>query len=86
VLLDHGAEIDALSNMKQTPLHLAVRSKENETILLLLDHGARINACDNQGRMPLHLAAISGECESVLKLLDPGADINAPMCVMEADK
>ena len=55
-LLKHGAEVDAITNLKQTPLHLAAVRGTVETARLLLDAGADLDAKDMRGRSPTELA------------------------------
>jgi ankyrin repeat protein len=55
-LLKHGANVEARTNLKQTPLHLAAIRGTLETAALLLDAGADTSAKDMQGRTVLELA------------------------------
>jgi ankyrin repeat protein len=59
MLLDHGADINAVDNSGNTVLHAAFESfdgKNYKCIKMLLDHGADINAVDNSGKTVLHAA------------------------------
>lgn len=80
LLLERGADVDAVSNEGYTPLHVAGRGNpESSVIELLLDHGADIEARDSNGSTPLHHAVILvNEDPSVLRLLlYRGADVSA---------
>ena len=80
LLLDAGADVNAMDNDGETPLHIASYKGYIEITKLLLDRGADVNARDlwkQFGRTPLHFAAWGGNSEIARLLLDKGADINA---------
>lgn len=52
----------------QTPLHLAVITRQPKVAELLLRAGADPSLVDKDGRSPLHLATLSGDTE-ILRLL-----------------
>jgi len=52
VLLDAGADIEAVNAYKQTALHQACGEGNVETVTLLLDRGAKTDVLDNQGLTP----------------------------------
>ena len=85
LLLEHGAEVNTAEagNLKETPLHLAVRRAWFKFAGILLEYGANPNAEDNKGKTPLHILA---ECEirddgevldHTLLLLKHGAEANS---------
>ncbi|KAJ9610040.1 hypothetical protein H2200_006370 [Cladophialophora chaetospira] len=86
LLIELGADVNAVSNVGRTPLHALCDSvAPPETLRSLLDlyvsHGAKINAVDRHGRIPLLLLAqSSAPLETVIALLDRhlthGVDIN----------
>jgi len=41
LLIEAGADVDAVGDMGETPLHVAVMQQDPKMISLLLDHGAR---------------------------------------------
>ena len=82
LLLDSGADINAVDGKGNTILHTFSYTKKNpknvETIPFLLKHGANINARDVYGRTPLYrniLRGREGE-QAVRQLLEEGADPN----------
>jgi len=77
MLLDRGADVDAINPSSVTPLHIAVGSKKVEIVELLLNHGACVNARDCNSSTPLLLAAKDGSEEIVKLLLKHGADVNS---------
>jgi ankyrin repeat protein len=59
MLLDHGADINAVDNSGKTVLHAAFKTVYGvnyNCIKMLLDHGADINAVDSSGNTVLHAA------------------------------
>jgi ankyrin repeat protein len=53
LLIDAGAEVDALTKTKSTPLHSAARRGNVRFARLLLENGARADAQDEDGKTPL---------------------------------
>jgi len=54
LLLDHGAQIDAIDYMKHTPLFRACEMGHTDVVQTLIDDGARVDMLDEDGRSPLH--------------------------------
>jgi ankyrin repeat protein len=85
VLLDHGADIDAVSHSKisyipsNTALHAAIAGKRNvDVIKLLLERNAKTNIFDSNGHTCLHTAAFHDDNIEIIRLLiEHGADVNA---------
>lgn len=63
----HEALIDAMTLIKQTPLHLAAKAGQIEVCQCLLNMNADVNAVDNEQQTALHLAADSNHA-AVVKL------------------
>ncbi|KAH0168095.1 Pfs, NACHT and ankyrin domain protein, partial [Aureobasidium melanogenum] len=74
MILNHGAEIDALDEKHRTALDLAYTDTVKR---VLLDHGADVTASRYKGRPPLHGAVMDQRPQKVLSLLDSGVDIDA---------
>lgn len=72
-LLNHGAEVDAITTTRRTPLHLAAENGEVDAVWLLGEHGADLNAQDSKGRTPLHRATYEGQVDSAEALIVLGA-------------
>ncbi|MFH1254659.1 MAG: ankyrin repeat domain-containing protein [bacterium] len=64
------------NNKGQTPLHLAIDSKDTEIIVMLLGAGSNINEQDNNGNTPLFSACWIGTEKTVKMLIDAGANVN----------
>jgi len=71
-LIDHGADVNAASNINEPLILLSVKNKQTEILKLLIDNGADINAQSNLGETALHLA----EGETLKILVENNADIN----------
>ena len=76
LLLEYGAQPDALDGNKDTPLHWAAFKDNPECVRALLENGACPNARDYNNDTPLSWAAMKGNLESVKVLLDYGAQVH----------
>ncbi len=56
ILVEAGADVNAVNEADFTALHGAAMRGLNEVVQYLVDHGARINARDFRGRTPYRLA------------------------------
>ncbi|KAH6904794.1 ankyrin repeat-containing domain protein [Coprinopsis sp. MPI-PUGE-AT-0042] len=56
LLLEKGAEMEALDDDSHTPLHLAILAAKAYTVKVLLQQGANAHKADRDGRACLHLA------------------------------
>ena len=75
ILLDHGADVNAVDDGGFTHLHHHVSFNGNlEVAQFLLEHGANLDAQIMYGT-PLNLASEHGHLEIVRLLLDHGADV-----------
>ena len=77
LLLDRGADINAVGGDYGTALATAASRGVKDIVLLLLDRGADVNAVGGDYGTALATAASRGVKDIVLLLLDRGADINA---------
>lgn len=79
VLIDAGANVDAKNANKDSPLHLAVETRNFKIVKLLVEAGADVNAKNSNGKSPLYLDKIFSPTiyESIIKLLmKAGTNIN----------
>lgn len=78
-LLEKGADIEALTNVNDTPLTLSIYNEHNccDILKLLIKRSANINARESNGKTAAHLAAEKGKTEMLKILLKAGADANA---------
>jgi hypothetical protein len=74
LLLEHGADVDALTDDGLTPLHMAVESGRVEVARVLLEHGANVGAEDNEGKTPFQIASAGGNDEIMKLLSEHGAN------------
>lgn len=65
MLIENGANIDAIDNNGDTPLSVASWSGSEHVVGLLLERGANVNDKNNDGATPLHQAVAQGEFISV---------------------
>uniref|UniRef100_A0A4W3JGN8 Inversin n=1 Tax=Callorhinchus milii TaxID=7868 RepID=A0A4W3JGN8_CALMI len=63
LLLEYGAQVDALDVMKHTPLFRACEMGHREVIQTLIKGGARVDLVDQDGHSPLHWAALGGNAD-----------------------
>ena len=79
LLVDFGADVNALNGCGQTPLHTAAGGEKDcpELCSILLKHNAKIDAVDKDGNQPLHLACEAPLTSTVQRLLDCNADVLA---------
>ncbi|TKR68007.1 hypothetical protein L596_024060 [Steinernema carpocapsae] len=81
ILLDHGADINAIARPKQdlkTALHYAVLSGSTDLVQLLVENGASTQMpADYDRATPLDLAVLTDNPEMVNILLGAGANPNA---------
>jgi ankyrin repeat protein len=68
LLLDHGADANAVQADGFTPLHGAAENGDDDMVTLLLAYGANKTAQDSQGRTPLDLAVAQGYEDTVALL------------------
>ena len=69
LLLDRGAEVDAVDNDGCTALHGAARFKNGEVMCVLMDCGADVSQKDGQGRTVKEEAHASCVDEETLQAL-----------------
>ncbi|KAI5460980.1 hypothetical protein BGZ63DRAFT_455093 [Mariannaea sp. PMI_226] len=68
LLLDKGANIEAVDKYKETPLSWAIENGHEAIVKLLLEKGANIEVMDNHDRTLLYRAIENGH-EAIVKLL-----------------
>ncbi len=75
-LIEHGADVHAMTADGKTPLHLEV---SREGAGYLVEQGAKVNVRAADGSTPLHAATQFNHPDVIELLLDKGADPNARM-------
>ncbi len=75
-LVDIGANINAINNAGNTPLHIACYGEHRNLVIALVDRGANINAINNTGNTPLHGACSRNNVMMAMELIDQGAKTN----------
>ena len=76
LLIDLGAEINAVDSLQQTPLHLACRGRQLEIVALLVERGADVVTQDSTGQTALHIACERGEVKMATLLLQHNAVVH----------
>jgi ankyrin repeat protein len=56
LLIDRGADVNAVNSRGMTPMHYAARTGNDRAIQLLAEHGASLDAKDRLGRTPKDMA------------------------------
>lgn len=75
MIIDAGADVNALSDNSVSPLMGAVIEDNTEIVELLLIRGANPNIQNINGGTALHIAALRGNIAIVQLLIDHGADV-----------
>jgi hypothetical protein len=78
LLLEHGADVNAVGSAGSTLLHQAIQRERGDSFWLLLEHHADIHLRDDFGATPLFYAASCGALEFTRELLRRGAAVDAP--------
>jgi len=76
LLIEYGADPNALDATQSSPLHLALVNENLDVVRLLIEHGADVNVPNDKKRTPLHLAAVSGSSDVIELLLQKNAAVN----------
>lgn len=77
MLLNFGADVNALDDEGETPLMRLDDDADAELVRLLIKHGAKINVVDNNGNTALISAAEYADAKILQVLMESGADVNA---------
>lgn len=77
LLLDHGADVNAVNAEGNTPLHWAIGEEQQQIAELLLNRGANVEAEDIKSRVALHWAVREHNPGLVRLLLSRDADIQS---------
>lgn len=81
LLLNYGADVNAIGHKGSTPLQLAVTNRDEKMVRLLLDKGADVKAKSRNDLMPILHYVVFGSIDNghkIIKiLLDHGADPEA---------
>ncbi|XP_071445217.1 NF-kappa-B inhibitor cactus-like isoform X2 [Hetaerina americana] len=67
----HPIFLDILNDLRQSPLHLAVLTRQARVVRRLVVAGASVDQRDRHGDTPLHLAARTGDLACSRALLEP---------------
>ena len=78
VLLKQGADVNAINDTDETPLHYAARHNKNDSITqLLLRRKANIEAVNKSGMTALYISVLQGNDIVCRHLLEAGANVHA---------
>jgi len=76
LLIKHGADVNRIDNIGETPLHHAALNGRLDFCKLFIENGANVNAISKLGQTPLHKASNEGYWEACQFLLEKGANPN----------
>ena len=76
LLLELGANPNAISNEKGSPVHWAVSERNLIKLGYLIQYGANLEIQDDKGKTPLHWAVLYNSLPTVTFLVEHGADRN----------
>ena len=74
LLLEHNADVNALTVSHQPPLYIASKRGDLEFVRVLLRHGADVHIRGERGQSPFQVAKTRGYGEIVRLLLEYGAE------------
>ena len=76
-LLRRRVNVNDIDHLKQSPILLAIKTRQTTMALVLFDHGG-LNICqeDAMGKTALHYAMENNDCVSMTQLLARHADLN----------
>jgi len=77
LLIENGADIDAINIFGETPLLTAVSFDNPIVAQLLIENGADINTKDKEGKTFLYIAASNSRTKMTNLLIENGADVNS---------
>ena len=64
ILLEQGADVNAINNQKLSPLHMAAKNGDLHILEVLLSYNADLSLRDEDGSSPLHIAAKEGQVKN----------------------
>ncbi|KAG8231897.1 hypothetical protein J437_LFUL011730 [Ladona fulva] len=67
----HPCFLDILNDLRQSPIHLAVLTRQSRIVRRLVVAGASVDQRDGNGDTPLHLASRIGDLNCARALLEP---------------
>jgi ankyrin repeat protein len=76
MLLDAGADINAVDERRLTALHIAIAKDQFDALKLLVERGANLGVVDSNGPLLAIVAVYEREERFVLLLLDAGAPLD----------
>jgi cytohesin len=77
LLIERGANVNAVDNWWDTPLHYVAKNGPIEIMELLIESGSWVNVPSPELKTPLHYAALSGVINRCELLVRHGAEVNA---------
>jgi ankyrin repeat protein len=74
--IQRGANIDAINNFGQTPLHLACENGHENVAAFLIGKGVNVDVKDNNDKTPFHLACENGHENVAAFLIGKGVNVD----------
>jgi len=74
-LVEKGAPVDSLNNVKETPLVYAAEGGYKGVAVYLISKGANVNAPTVRDQFPIQYAVWAGKTDLVMLLAEKGADV-----------